>query len=93
MPVKLHDFIRTARPGNDSVAGYLEPGRASGDPHRFLYWHSSNAMLPAFVNCLEGGGDMRRIYTNHERAPWVETAGPGRQAPRQPPCRRGRRQR
>ena len=78
LPVKLHDFIRAAEHGDDSIAGYLEPGaRASADPHRFVHWRSSNAMLPAFVNCLEDGGDMRRVYTNHERAPWARPRGPG----------------
>ena len=77
MPVRLRDFIRAAGHGDDSVAGYLEPGRAPGDPHRFVHWRSSNAMLPAFVNCLEDGGDMRRVYTNHEQAPWARPRGPG----------------
>ena len=77
MPVSLHDFLRTDRHGDD-VAGYLEPGdRSSGAPHRFVHWRSSNPMLPAFVNCLEGGGDMRRIYTDRESAPWVRPRGPG----------------
>ena len=77
MPVRLRDFIRAAGHGDDSVAGYLEPGRTAGDPHRFVHWRSSNPMLPAFVNCLEDGGDMRRIYTNHEQAPWARPRGPG----------------
>jgi len=78
VPVKLHDFIRADDHGDDSIAGYLEPGvGSSDDPHRFVYWRSSNAMLPAFVHCLEGGGDMRRIYTNHESAPWARPRGPG----------------
>ena len=78
MPVSLHEFLRASGHGDDGVAGYLEPARpSSGDPHRFVYWRSSNPMLPAFVNCLEGGGDMRRIYTNHESAPWVRPRGPG----------------
>lgn len=78
MLVKLHDFIRAAGQGGDSIAGYIEPPvPSSAGPHRFVYWRSSNAMLPAFVNCLEGGGDMRRIYTNHEQAPWARPRGPG----------------
>ena len=76
MHVTLHDFVRAAGHGDD-MAGYLQPPRSPGDPHRFLYWRSRNAMLPAFVNCLEDGGDMRRIYTNRERAPWVRPRGPG----------------
>ena len=77
MPVSLHDFLRTDRHGDD-IAGYLEPGDpAAGAPHRFVHWRSSNPMLPAFVNCLEGGGDMRRIYTDRESAPWVRPRGPG----------------
>lgn len=76
--VRLHDFIHTGNHGDDSIAGYLEPRVGShDDPCRFVYWRSSNAMLPAFVNCLEDGGDMRRVYTNHERAPWVRPRGPG----------------
>ena len=78
MPVRLLDFLSAERHGGDSIAGYLEPdARSSGGPHRFVHWESSNPMLPAFVNCLEGGGDMRRIYTNHEDAPWVRPRGPG----------------
>ena len=77
MSVSLHDFLRADRHGDD-VAGYLEPGDPpSGTPHRFVHWRSSNPMLPAFVNCLEGGGDMRRIYTDRESAPWVRPRGPG----------------
>ena len=78
MAVTLHDFIRADRHGGDGIAGYLEPGaRPAVDPPRFVYWRSANPMLPAFVNCLEGGGDMRRIYTNDERAPWASPRGPG----------------
>ena len=76
MPVTLHDFLHPDRHGGDGVAGYLD-ARSPGGPHRFVHWRSSNPMLPAFVNCLEGGGDMRRIYTNHEDAPWVRPRGPG----------------
>ena len=78
MPVTLHEFIHAAGHGDGDVAGYLRPSdRSPDDPHRFVYWRSSNAMLPAFVNCLEDGGDMRRVYTSHERAPWVRPRGPG----------------
>jgi len=78
VPVKLHDFIHDAAHRDDSIAGYLEPGERPGTgPSRFIYWRSSQPMLPAFVNCLEDGGDMRRVYTNHEQAPWARPRGPG----------------
>ena len=77
-PITLYDFVHAADHRDGSIAGYLEPGARSPDAsHRFVHWRSSNPMLPAFVNCLEGGGDMRRIHTNHERAPWVRPRGPG----------------